>query len=480
MSNNLKDKTANGLLWGLLNNGSVQVLNVLFGILLARKLTPGDFGVTGVLVIFSTIASTLQDSGFTQGLINLKAPSKKDYDSVFWFNIAVSVSLYAVLFACAPLLASFFNMPCLVEVSRVTFLSFVIAALSISSGAYLKKNLMNREIAITGVTALLVSGIVGVAMAFMNLRYWALVGQQMTYISVITMMRFWYCRWLPSLKIDFRPVRRMMGFGLQMMVTNIVGVLSQYVLTIFIGHRFPSHQVGNYTQANKWNLMASQTVSGTMNQLAQAVLVEVTDDRERQLRVFRKMLRFAAFLAMPAMLGLSLVSHEFIVTLLGQKWVDCASMMQVLCVGGAFLSLYSLYQNLAVSSGRGRTYMWLGISQMAAQIAVIIGFAHLGVMPMIMAYTALTILWLGVWQGFARHYIGMTWTMLLRDVSPYLLTALCTMAATHFATLWIDNLWVLLIARIAMAATLYFAAMFVMKDDIMQEIIQRRKAKKQQ
>lgn len=477
MERNLKDKTASGLMWGAINNGTTQVLNLAFGICLARFLCPEDYGVVGVLTIFSTIAANLQDSGFTQALINLKAPTKRDYDSVFWFNTLMSVSLYAILFMCAPLLAGFFRMPCLIGVSRVTFLGFLIAALSISSGAYLKKNMKNREIAIINIVALLLSGVVGVLMALRDMAYWSLVAQQLTYISVITLGRFVCCRWLPSLKIDFKPVCRMMKFGIHVLATNVVNVLSQYLLTIVFAHKFTERAVGNFTQANKWNLMASQTVSGTMNQLAQTVLVEVVDDSERELRVFRKMLRFAAFLSMPAMLGLAMVSSEFIQVALGEKWASSALLMRILCVGGAFLPLYAMYQNLAVSSGRGRVYMWLSVSQVVAQLIVVLCFLGQGITAMVTAYVVFQIVWLAVWQIFACRYIGMKWKMLLSDVIPYLCASVVTMFATYYVTRCLESAWLLLLLRVAMASVLYLLIMYLLHDDIFMELKSRIKKK---
>lgn len=479
MSANLKDRTAKGLLWSAINNGATQVLNIVFGICLARLLTPDDYAVTGVLVIFSTIAANLQDSGFSQALINLQNPTKRDYDSVFWFNFLMSLTLYTVLFFCAPLIASYFQMPCLVEVSRVVFLGFVIAGLSISSGAYLRKNLMNKEIAILSLSALALSGVVGVSMALCEMTYWSLVGQQLTYISVITLGRFYFCSWLPSLHFSFGPVRKMMGFGMNMLITNVVNTISENLMTFIIGHNIKSKAaVGNFTQGNKWNLMASKMVSETVGQLAQAVLVEVTDDRERQLRVFRKMLRFSAFFAMPAMLGLSLVSNEFILATLGEKWADCVPMMRILCLGGAFLPFYTLYRNLAVSSGRGRLYLWLGVSQVLAQLGVVLYFSKQGIMPMIVAFVVFQVVWLGTWQVFARGYIGMRWRMLVADVAPYLLAAATTMAATWFATSFIVSVWLLLIVRVLVAALLYGLIMWLIHDDILNEIIHKYIKKK--
>ena len=181
---NLKEKTAKGLFWGAMSNGTTQVLNLLFGVILARLLTPAEYGIVGVLAIFSAIAGTIQSGGFGAGLINLKHVTHNDYNSVFWLNICVSGVLYLLLFLSAPLIAVFFKQPCLVLVSRILFLSLPIGALALVSGTYLIKNMMNRELAIISIVALVLAGITGITLALLKFSYWSLVGQQLVYVIV--------------------------------------------------------------------------------------------------------------------------------------------------------------------------------------------------------------------------------------------------------------------------------------------------------
>ena len=154
----LKEKTAKGLFWGAVNNGATQVLNIIIGIFLARLLSPGDYGLVGMLSIFTAIAGNLQSSGFSTAIVNMRQPSANDYNAVFWFNVLTSVAIYAVLFLSAPLIASYFRQPCLVGLSRFIFLSFVIASFGIAHNAYMFKNMMNRELAAVGVAALVITG----------------------------------------------------------------------------------------------------------------------------------------------------------------------------------------------------------------------------------------------------------------------------------------------------------------------------------
>ena len=191
MPESLKQKTAKGLFWGALNSGTTQILNLIIGIILARHLTKDDYGIIGILTIFTAIAADLQSAGFTQGLINIKRPTARDYNSVFSFNVCMSVLMYAVLFFSAPFIAEYFHQPCLVSVSRVVFLTFFISSLGIAHGGYMAKNMMNREIAVIGALALIISGTVGITLALLGFAYWSLAWQQVTYMIVVNLGRYY-------------------------------------------------------------------------------------------------------------------------------------------------------------------------------------------------------------------------------------------------------------------------------------------------
>lgn len=459
MTESLKEKTAKGLFWGALNSGITQVLNLVFGIVLGRLLTPGDYGLVGVLTIFTAIAGNLQSSGFTQGLINLKHPTRRDYSSVMWFNILVSVACYAVLFAAAPLIARFFHDPRLTSLSRLVFVAFVISSLGITSNAYMAKNMMNRELAVCGAVALAGSGLVGIALAVAGYAYWSLAWQQIVYISLLNLCRFHYTPRLLCRKIDFGPVRGMFRFSVKILLTNIINTLSQNLLTFVFGRLYPMRAVGNFSQAYKWNNMAGSVVANTVGQIAQPVMVAVNGERGREAQVFRKMMRFTAFLSFPVLLGLALVAREFILITVGPRWEGCVVLLQLLCVGGAFFPFYTLYQNLVISNGRSDLYLWCNIGQIVLQLAVIVAFHQAGMVAMVAAYSATMVLWLGVWQWMARRLVGVSLADILRDLAPFLLAAAATMAATWAATCWLHGVVVLFLARVAVAATLYYAIM---------------------
>lgn len=471
MEGGLKEKTAKGLLWGALNSGSTQLLNLIFGIFLGRLITPAEYGIVGVLSIFTLIAGNLQSSGFTQALVNLKAPRNEDYTAVFWFNTLTSFVLYALLFLSAPLIARFFRQPCLVEVSRFVFLSFVISSFGIAHNAYMTKNMMNRELAIIGAIALLCSGGVATFLAFYGFSYWSLAWQQIIYITVLNIGRYYYTPWRPSWHFTFEPVRKMFGFSVKILITNIINTLSNNILTLLFGRLYPIKAVGDYSQAYKWNTMASAFVANAVGQVAQPVLASVKEEQGRSVRVFRKMLRFTAFLSFPAMFGLAIISNEFILLTIGKRWIDAVPLLQMLCIGGAFVPFYTLYQNVAISNGRSDIYMFCNIAQIVLQLVIIGFFYHLGINTMVMVYTLFTIAWLFVWQWTARRIIGLRFREVIKDVMPTLCIALLVMATTYFVTLSLHHLLLLLICRILIAALLYAAIMKLLHVEMMDELL---------
>lgn len=473
MSETLKQKTAKGLLWGALNSGTTQVLNLVIGICLARLLSPEEYGIVGVLTIFTAIAGDLQSAGFTQGLVNMKRPASHDYNAVFTFNVMMSAVMYTILFFSAPLIAAFFKQPCLTDVSRLLFLTFVIASLGIAHGGYMTKNMMNREMAIIGAVALIASGTVGIALALYGASYWALAWQQIAYIGVLNAGRYYYVRqWRPRITFNLAPVVTMAPFALKILVTKIVNTVSNHVLTVFFGRLFSMHDVGSYSQAFKWDTMAHSIVSNTVGQIAQAVLVEAdneTHSADRNLRVYRKMLRFTCFLSMPLMFGLALVGHEFIILTIGEEWLGCVPMLQILSISGAFMPIYIMYQNLSVSQGRSDIFMWLNIGQIVMQALIIAVCWRYGMYVMVTAYSVLIVLWIVPWHHFAGRLIGYSWHQLIRDIIPFTIAAAIVMVVTHYITRSISMPLLLISARVPIAALLYYTIMKLSGAEILKE-----------
>ena len=260
---------------------------------------------------------------------------------------------------------------------------------------------------------------------------------------------------------------------MKILVTMIVNTVNQNLLTVIFGRLFrDARVVGNFFQAYKWDSMAFQTVGGMIAQVAQPVLVSVRDEKDREQQVFRKMLRFTAFLSFPALFGLALVAREFILCTIGKEWIACIPLLQILCISGAFMPIYTLYQNLVISHGRSDVNMWLNIGQIVLQLGIILLFYRQGITIMVMAYTIFNIVWLLAWMPWGKRIIGVKLLDVAKDIAPFLSCSALVMVATYFATLSITNLYLLLAVRILLAAGLYYGVMRMLNVVILQECMQ--------
>lgn len=469
MDSQLKQKTAKGLLWGSVGNGTLQLLNLFFGIFLSRLLSPSDYGTIGALTLFSAAAGLFADSGFVLAIVNKKKVDHDDYNAVFWFNLITGTFFYCLLFALAPLIARFYRQPEMAALSRFLFLSFFLGCISGAPTAYLFRNLMVKERSTIMIIAIIVSGCVGVACAYNGWGYWGLAVQTVLYSGVNSLLIWIRCPWRPGLRINFTPIREMFGFGVRQLMTSLFTHINNNVFALLLGRFYGMKQTGYYTQGNKWTTMGYSTLSGMTNSVGQPVLREASDDRVRLQRVFRKMLRFIAFLSFPAMLGLALVSKEVVVLAITDKWLPCVPVMQILCLWGAFMPITTLYGNLFNSQGLPRIYMWCTIALGLIQLACIVASYPFGLYTMLVVYTAVNILWLFVWQYYAHKHTGLRLIDVLRDIIPYFLAAASVMGATWLLTRGIDSMILSLALKIIIAIALYIFVMWISGSRIFRE-----------
>ena len=467
----LKEKTAKGLFWGGMNNGVQQLLGLAFGIILGRLLDPSDYGMTAMLAVFSVIANELQSSGFKTGLINLKSPAHDDYNAVFWFNILAGAAIYVVLWFCAPLIADYYHQPKLIPLSRYVFLGFVFSSFGMAQSAYLTKQMQIKQIAQCGMTATLSSSIVSVVLAALGFGYWALATQYLLYIAMNTLLLWFFSPWRPTMKVTFEPIRRLFPFSFKIMLSAIFTQVNNNIMNLLLGRYYGETNTGHYNQAYQWSSKCFLLVGNMLKQVDQTVLVGLGDERERQLAVLRKMMRFTAFISFPLLFGLGMVSHEFIVLAIGEKWAFAASLLPLLCLCGAFLPLSTLLTDSVISQHRSDIYLWntfaLGILQMGLMVAL----WREGIVTMVIAYALLNIAWVFVWHFFVQRLMNYRLIPFLKDILPFALAAAGVMAVTGFVTHAIEMLWLKLLCRVVLAALLYYVVMRLAGAVILKEIM---------
>lgn len=467
----LKERTAKGMLWSGLSNTLMQVMGAVYGLVLLRCLTPDDTGKVAMLNIFAALASALQESGFMAALCNRREPTHEEYNAVFWFNLLVSGSLYVILWFCAPLIAGFYGNPELIPLSRVLFLGFLLSGIGTVQRAYLFGHLMVRQTSLCSLTAMLVSGIIGVTMAVKGFAYWAIVTQAVSFVFVVQAMSWCFSAWRPTLSFNLRPAIRMFGFSSKLMLTNVFNICNNHAFSVLLGKNIGEHEAGIYAQARKWDDMACNTINGMVTSVAQPTLAQVAADMERYRQVFRKILRFVCFISFPAMLGLGTIAEEFILLAGGEKWRESGLLLSLLCIHGAFVPVTTLYSNLTISRGHSGVNMGCTIGQcLAVWVGLILLYPY-GMYWMVVFFVALNIAWLGIWQWWAWRLTGLRWTDALLDIVPFLVFTLAVLGLTWWTTQGIASLWLLLASRILMAAALYGGIMWLSGAKIMRETI---------
>lgn len=469
-NNSLKEKTAKGLLWGGLGNGIMQILNLVFGIFLARLLTPSDYGMVGMLAIFSAIAGTIQESGFTNALANKQNITHNDYNAVFWFSTLTGGLLYIILFLSAPLIADYYNQPDLIRLSRIYFLGFVISSTATSHNAYLFRNLMTREKATAQIYAITISCLIGIILAYNGMSYWGLAIQNLIYIAIVNLSLWFYSPWRPTFNIDFGPIKEFFGFSVKILLTNIFNQVNNNIFSTIIGRKFTPYSVGLYTQANKWNSMGSSLISSTIGGVAQPIFAQATDDKAKQLSIFRKMLRFTSYISFPTMLGLALIAPEFILLTIKDKWIDCIPILQQLCIWGAFFPITTLCSYLLISRGKSNLNLYSNITLGCLQIVALLISWRFGISIMISTYVIINILWMIVWYLMVRKEIGLRFMDAIKDICPFIIITIVAAITAKVICGFMDSPYMILASKIIITAVLYLGISRIANSKIQDEI----------
>lgn len=331
------------------------MLYALTGLVLAWLLSPTDFGLVGAVLIFQAFASLLIDSGFSFALIQRKAPSRLDYSSVLWFNLAVSLCLYIILYIGAPLIADCFDGDTrLIPLSRVMFLTLIINASAIVQTNRLIKQMNPRPVAMANFAGLAAGAVVGIWMAFAGFGPWAIVWQTITIAAMKSIILWVIGRWTPLMRFSFKALKGFFAVGGSMMFTSFLNTLFQNIYSFVIGNRLGLAPLGYFTQADKWSKMPVSSISQTLTSSLLPPLSQVQDEPERFRRMALRMARLTAYISAPALLGLIVMAEPVFHLLFGNKWDESIILFQLLLIRGIFTVMTGLYNNFILALGRSQ------------------------------------------------------------------------------------------------------------------------------
>lgn len=351
----LKLRTARTLKWNTIDRVMSQVIYAVVGVVLANLLTKEDFGLVGALLVFQAFGILFVDSGFGSALLQKKNPDRTDYSTVFWFNMAVSIAVYAVLFVCAPLIADIFQGDLrLIPLSRVMFLSFILNGLGLVQTTRLMKTMDVRQIAIANTVGLTVSGGIGVWLAVTGAGAWALVWQTVTLAAVKSGWLWATGGWKPDIVFSKESLKQIWRVGLSVFSSSALNTFFLYIYSFVIGAFYNLASLGVYTQADKWSKMGSASISQVLTASFVPLLAKFQDDGENFRRYVSKINRFTGFILFPIMAGIAIIGEPLFHTLFGNKWDAAILLFQILTIRGIFIVLISLYTNYLLALGHAR------------------------------------------------------------------------------------------------------------------------------
>ncbi|MDE6113929.1 MAG: lipopolysaccharide biosynthesis protein [Muribaculum sp.] len=424
MAESLKHKTFKGTIWSTLERFSVQGIAFVVMIIMARILTPDDYGLVGMLAVFIAVSQSLVDSGFSQALIRKQDRSETDNSTVFYFNIGVGIVLYLVLFLSAPLIARFYNEPILIPLTRLISLSVLINSFVVVQRALLTIKIDFKTQAKASFSAAIVSGIVGITMAYTGHGVWSIVWYQLTNLTVNVGLLWIFSKWRPQWIYSWKSFRELFGFGSKLAISGIIDTIYRNIYLIVIGKIFSAANLGYYTRAQQFAEFPSSNVSGIIQRVTFPVLCTIQDDDNRLRDVYRRFLRLSAFVVFPLMIGLAAVAHPFIILILKEKWEFAAILLQIICLSMMWYPIHAINLNLLQVKGRSDLFLRLEIWKKCIGVVILCATIPFGLVAMCWGNLITSLIALVINTHYTGKLIRVGFLTQMKDLIPTLIYSL--------------------------------------------------------
>ena len=456
MPESLKTQTFRGISWNAIERLSVQGVSFSVQLVLARLLTPSDFGIIAIVLIFVHISQVFVDSGFANALIQKNDCTEIDFSTVFWYNLGVALLFYILLFIFAPLVTKFYEIELLTPVLRIVSLNLILNALSLIQKTRLTKEIdFKSQSKVTLISAVL-SGILGIVAAYMGFGVWALVIQLILNSLLQFILFVFFSRWLPKLVWSKQTFRFVFNFGSKLLAASLIGVIYKNLYSIVIGKTFSERELGLYSRADSLAMFPSNNLGNIISRVSYPILSKIQNDNVKLAIVYRNLIRYSSFVIFPLMVGLIVMAEPFVYVVLTEKWSPVIIILQILCIDWMLDHICLLNINLLYV--KGRTDLVLRLEIVKKTIAVLIMFFSIryGIIGMcwgrviysafaifLNTYYTQRIISLGLWQQF-------------KDFIPYLLSATVMGGIMFLIMLNVDNYGQQLIFGIISGVISYF------------------------
>ena len=433
MQEGLRQKAVKGVVWTALQKYSTMLIQFVSGIILARLLTPYDYGCIGMLMIFMLLAESFIDGGFGSALIQKKNPTQTDYSTIFFWNMGLSVVLYAVLFLSAPAISRFYGIPLLCDVLRVQGAVLFIYAFNIVQRNQLRKKMNFKVLSIVTILTSLTALTITIIMAYKGFGVWALVAQNMLTAAIPAIVFWFYVKWRPILVFSWQSFRELFSFGFYMFLTNILNQFGQQIQGLLIGKFYNPATMGYYSKANSTERLASTSISKVMAQVTYPLYAEVQDNKTALGDMIKKITMTLSYVTFPLLMILLLCAEPLFILLYSDRWASSVPYFQVLCIAGLAYSLQSVNYQSVAAIGKSRTmFVWTFVKRFVGIVFVVAGLLVDGMRGLLIGMVLNTWFSYFVNIGLVSKHIGYRWQNQLLDILPVLLASLFAAAVAYF------------------------------------------------
>ena len=467
----LKNKTIKGTAWSAIDNVTQMGVSFLVSIVLARLLSPDDYGLIGIINIFTVVCTAIINGGFSSALIRKKDITDDDYNTSFIVNLGLSLVLYALIFIASPLIADFFGREELVNLTRVSSFTMIIGALAIVQQTRLTKRIDFKTQTKITLMASVSSGVIGITMALLDFGVWALVAQMLTAQVLRTVLLWIYNHWIPSLRFNKQSFHDLFGFGWKMMVSAILDSIWTQLYQVVVGKFYNASTLGQYTRANHFSQMFSSNLTNVIQRVTYPVLSEIQDDKDRMIAAYRRVIKTTMFITFSLMYALGAVSEPLLYCLIGEKWHEAATYLPLICFVGAFYPLHAINLNMLMVQGRSDLFLRLEIVKKIIGIVPLAIGAFVGIFPMLYASIITSLICYFLNSHYPGKLLGYTSWMQLKDISMSFVVTISMAAIVYFLKYLLLSYWLVLPIQIIVGTVAYFLLCRITKLEEFDEMI---------
>jgi len=464
MAESLKNKTVKGVAWSGIDNVSQMGVTFLVGIVLARLLSPDDYGLIGLITVVTAVCTTLVNGGFSTSLIRKKDATDDDYNTVFIINLGMSLLLYGIIYFCAPFIADFFEREELVSLTRVSSLGLIIGAFSLVQLVKRTKRVDFKSQTKITLTASITSGVVGITMALLGFGVWALVAQTLCSRILRTVLLCHVNKWIPKFRFSRKSFHNLFGFGWKMMVSGLLNTVWKELYQVVVGKFYSPVTLGQYTRAKHYSQMLSSNLTNVIQRVTYPVLSNIQDDKERMVKAYRKMITTTMFITAISLFFLGAIAEPLIYCLIGPKWHEAATYLPLICVTGSFYPLHAMNLNMLQVQGRSDLYLGLEIIKKIIALGPLFIGAFVGIMPMLYTNIIICVISYFLNSYYSGKLIGYSSWMQIKDIAPsYGVATLVALSVYFLKYLPITN-WIILPIQLVIGTIVFFVIAHKMKE----------------